>query len=157
MRSTWGPLLFAFCLSSGTAAQLGCSDCSVSGQDPIRYDGGQTNKSRTLYQSSLAGEAYLHFPQGRVYQFHHGLGRAPADVNIFVSFKEQLEKGADPNDKTEPNNVGLAAGNQAVIEVWDEEMIQIRNDTCENNFYVRVVALANPDEPVSGGAGGKPN
>ncbi len=157
MRSSWVTLLFAFCLTSGTTAGLGCSDCRVGGQDPILYEGGTTNESRTIFQSSRLGEPYLHFPQGRVYQFHHGLGRPPASIDIFVSFREQLVADGDTDDKTRPNNVAPSAGNQAVIEVWDDEMIQIRNDTCENNFYVRVVALADPDEDITGGAGGDLN
>ena len=100
-------------------------------------------------------EPYLHFPQGRIYQFYHGLKTAPHTVDIFVSFREQLTPGGDTTSKTNPNNVAPSAGNQAVIEVWNDEMIQIRNDTCENNFYVRLVAVADPTFDGSGGVGGE--
>ena len=119
------------------------------------YEGGTTNASQTIFESSDPEDLMLHFPQGRTYQFRHGLGTTPTAVNIYVSFCEQLTKCGSADSKTNPNNVSLAAGNEALIEVWNEDMIQIRNDTCENNFYVRVVAIADPDaERSDGGASG---
>lgn len=153
MRRTWTSLFFGLCVTSSSYGGLGCSDCSVGGQDPVRYDGGVTNQSRSMYQSSEIGSPYLHFPQGRTYQFYHGLGRAPATVNVFTSFCEELE-GEDDNCKSNTRNVAPSAGNLSVIEVWDEEMIQIRNDTCESQLYVRLVAVADPDQEIAGGAGG---
>jgi hypothetical protein len=155
MRSIWIVLLVSLGLTSSTAATLGCSDCSVYGQDPVVYDGGDTNASRTIFQSSAVEAPLLHFPQGRVYEFHHGLGATPVTVDIFVSFCEQLQSCSKTSDKEKPNNVALSAGNQSLIEAWDDEIIRIRNDTCENNFYVRVVALADPDQvEAAGGQGG---
>ncbi|HXS16711.1 MAG TPA: hypothetical protein VN764_05965 [Polyangiaceae bacterium] len=155
MRCIWTVLLTSLGLTSSTAASLGCSDCSVYGQDPVVYEGGTTNASRTIYQSSAVEAPLLHFPQGRVYEFHHGLGAAPVTVDIFVSFCEQLQSCDKTSDKKNPNNVALSAGNQSLIEAWDDEVVVIRNDTCENNFYVRVVALADPDAvEAAGGQGG---
>lgn len=154
MRITWTALLVSLALTSSSAAGLGCSDCSVFGQDPIVYEGGSTNPSRTIFQSSDFQAPMLHFPQGRIYRFHHGLGAAPVTVNIFVSFCEQLGTCEDSDSKISPDNVALSAGNQSLIEKVDEEMIEIRNDTCENNFYVRVVAIADPDAVAANGEGG---
>ncbi len=155
MRSIWIVLLISLGLTSSTAASLGCSDCSVHGQAPVVYEGGTTNPSRTIYQSSAVEAPLLHFPQGRVYEFHHGLGAAPVTVDIFVSFCEQLGTCENSASKVAPDNVSLSAGNQSLIEAWDDEIILIRNDTCENNFYLRVVAIADPDEvEAAGGQGG---
>lgn len=154
MRSNWLALVFAFGLTSSSAGGLGCSDCRVNGQEPIRYEGGAINQSRTIFQSSRVGEAFLHFPQGRVYQFYHGLGRAPVTVDVFVSFCDDLE---NPTASCRARNFAPSSGNLAVFEEHNDEMIQIRNDTCENGLYVRVVAIADPDEAFAGGAGGAAN
>lgn len=154
MRRGW-TLFLCLGLTTSSASNLGCSDCSVDGQDPVVYDGGVTNSSQTVYQSSRIGEPYLHFPQGRVYQFYHGLGRAPVDVEIFVSFCERLEDN-EQCPKKRSRNVALTSGNMSVIEVWNDEMIQIRNDTCENQLYIRAIAEADPDEAIVGGASGGP-
>ena len=86
----------------------------------------------------------LHFPQGRIYRIEHGLGTSPVTVDIFLSFCEQPLSEGCGTDSTQPSNVAPTAGNQALIEVWDEEVLEIRNDTCAE-FYLRVVALADPD------------
>src|SRR5690606_15559215 len=101
MRSAWwGNLLVGLCLTSGTSAQLGCSDCRVSGQSPHVYEEGITNASRTIYQSSAPDGEMLHFPQGRIYQFRHGLGVARVSVDVFLSFKPQLTEGGDTTSNT---------------------------------------------------------
>ena len=109
------------------------------------YRGGSANESRTIYQSGEVDEEMLHFPQGRIYDFEHGLGARPVSVDIFLSFSEQLTESGDTDNKTRPNNVAPSAGNQAVIELWDEEIIRVRNDTCAE-FYLRIVATADPDD-----------
>lgn len=101
----------------------------------------------------------LHFPQGRTYDLVHGLGYTPTDVNIFLSFRERLTESGDKDDKTEPNNVAQSAGNQAVIELWNDEVIRVRNDTCAE-FYLRAVVVGDPDlaaQSALGGAAGAPN
>lgn len=159
MRSIWGASLVGIFLSGGSAATLGCSDCSVSGQEPIAYDGGTVNPTRTVFESGAPNDEMLYFPQGRVYRFEHGLSAIPYDVQVFLSFRDQLipedeATDEDNTNKTKPNNVGENAGNQAVIEVWDDKVIQIRNDTCAE-FYMRVVAVADPTLVPAGGAGGQ--
>lgn len=154
MRSTWATLLFAFCLTSSSYAGLGCSDCRVHGQDPIVYKGGKTNAARTIYESTPADEPMLHFPQGRTYTFYHGLGKVPYEAPIYVSFCEQPFNDASDKCLSKSNNVAPSAGNLGLFEAWDAEKITIRNDTCENNFYVRIVILADPSDDGAGGGGG---
>jgi hypothetical protein len=38
-------------------------------------------------------------------------------------------------------NISEAAGNEVLIERVDDEIVRVRNDTCET-FFLRVVALA---------------
>lgn len=154
MRVAWGASLVALLFTGGSAVTVACSPCRVSGQDPITYTDGVTNESRTVYQTGAPDEEMLHFPQGRIYNLVHGLGSSPISVDIFVSFREKLERSGDTNDKTQPNNVSPSAGNQSVIQVWNDEIIQVRNDTCAD-LYLRAVILADPDESENlGGAAG---
>ncbi len=158
MRSLFGACLFGLFFTGGSAATVACSPCKVGGQDPVRYTDGNTNASRTLYETMAADEEMLHFPQGRTYDLVHGLGYRPHDVNIFLSFRERLTATGDTEDKTEPNNVAQSAGNQAVIQVWNDEIIQVRNDTCAE-FYMRAVVIGDPELAATqalGGAAGAP-
>lgn len=154
MRSTWSTLLFAFCLTSSSYGGLGCSDCRVTGQDPVVYEGGKTNAAKTVYESMPADAPLLHFPQGRTYTFYHGLGKIPYDASILVSFCEQPFTEDDDECKSKSHNAAPSAGNLGLFEDWDEEKITIRNDTCENNFYVRIVILADQSTNGAGGDGG---
>jgi hypothetical protein len=114
---------FASCLA------LGCSPpCETSTSEAVTYDGG--TKANGVYESSAINGQYLHFPGGRRYALRHGLSTTPQVISIFVAFEEYPLK---------ENNFSPAAGNQAVIEVVDSEIVQVRNDTCDD-LYVRVVA-----------------
>lgn len=149
--------LVALFFTGGATGTLACSPCKVRGQTPTEYTDGIVNASETIYQSSAVDAEMLHFPQGRTYDLYHGLKSRPVTVDVFLSFRESLDPDGDPEDKTEPNNLSPSAGNSAVIEVWDEEIIRIRNDTCAE-FYLRVVALADPDaETETPGEAGAPS
>lgn len=132
----------------------GCSACKTKGQDAVEYTAGHVDASAGVYESTLVDEDMLHFPPGRVYDLVHELGERPVSVQGYVSFRRQLSEDGDPFDDTRPNNVSEAAGNEMVIERWNDEVIRIRNDTCAE-FFVRVVALA-PTASASdeGGVGG---
>lgn len=140
-----GACLIAMCLGGSGAATLGCSDCAVQGQDPVVYTAGTLNESGTVYETMGPMEEMLHLPEGRIYDIPHGMGVRPATIDIFLSFRSQLTTEGNTGDEVKPNNVAPTAGNQAVIEAWDENFIRIRNDTC-SEFYMRVVILADPDE-----------
>jgi hypothetical protein len=126
----------------------------------VDYTDGNTNSSRTLYETARPDEEMLHFPQGRTYRLYHGFGYRPADLTVFLSFRPRLTSSGDKEDKTNPNNVSESAGNQAVIEAWTENYIQVRNDTCAE-FYMRAVIVGDRElaETTSGmgGAAGAAN
>jgi hypothetical protein len=114
---------FASCVA------LGCNPpCETSDSEPVSYDGG--THADGVYESSAIDGQYLHFPGGRRYALRHGLDAKPAVVQVYVAFEEYPLK---------ENNISPAAGNQAVIEIVDDLVVQVRNDTCDE-LYVRVVA-----------------
>jgi hypothetical protein len=160
MRSFLGASLAAIFLTGGTSATVACSPCSVGGQDAVEFTSGKVNESRTVYQTGGPGDEMLHFPEGRTYKLVHNLGVTPVSVDLYLSFRERLTSKGGKNDDTQPNNVSPTAGNQAVIEDWNDEFIQVRNDTCAE-FYLRAVVTADPDEAalldgLGGGAGAAP-
>jgi hypothetical protein len=142
MLDAWRRLLAASALGSALLlAATGCSaPCNTADGDPVRFSEGSVSADGTTYASSPWEGPYLHFPAGRRYQLEHKLGVTPPAVVTYLAFDEYPLPGG---------NTAESAGNQAVIERVDGEMVQIRNDTCAE-FWLRVVALA-------GGAGGPPS
>lgn len=129
------------CASTLTTA---CSNCNQNGHEPILYTAGRTRGD--VYETGAPTDEMLHFPSGRVYDLKHDLGSVPAVVIPYISFVPRPIAGDAPS---RVDNVALAAGNEVVIEYWDD-LIRVRNDTCAE-FFLRVVALG-----VNEGAGGAP-
>ena len=67
----------------------------------------------------------------------HGLGATPETVNSYVSF---VSEGSDATEN---------AGNQGLIRCVDDTEIWIKNDTCEEEFFIRVVAYASGSPSTS--------
>jgi len=112
--------------------------------------------SGAVYETGAPGEPLLPFHAGQTYDLVHGLGVTPTSVQGYVSFAEQLTEDGDPLDLDHPNNVAETAGNQLVIERWDDEIVRVRNDTC-GEFYLRVVLTADADASSIGQAGASGN
>ena len=117
--------------------------CETANDDPVRVTEGTVDASGTVYESSTWAGPYLHFPGGRRYQLEHHLGRAPTMVTTYLSFDQEPMPGG---------NASESAGNQAVIERVDDEIIQVRNDTCAE-FWLRVTAIAAPQAAGDAGLG----
>ncbi len=151
-------LMRSFCLVFIGALYLasllpGCSGCNPTGQDALLFTDGVTSPDHTLYETTLPGKDMLHFPSGRVYQLAHGLGTDRIQISPYVSFVKKLVPGGDGSDVFAPNHISVAAGNEAVIEGWDDKYIRIRNDTCAE-FYLLVVAQTSAAYAAGGGAAG---
>jgi hypothetical protein len=134
-------------------ALLGCeSTCPRETEKvPTPYEDGNTNASGTLYETNAWDEPFVHFPAGRRVALHHGLVETPVQIRSYLAFKEC----PFPADETEPGFVAESAGNQVLIERVDDEVVRVRNDTCEE-FWLRLVASTdeNSSETNAGGAGG---
>ena len=127
---------------------------------PTPYEGGNTNTAATLYETNAWDESFVDFPAGRRLALHHGLESVPVEIRSYVAFKAEPV----PDDETKPGFVAESAGNQVLIERVDDEVIRVRNDTCEH-FYLRLVASADSLAAAdgdggarnAGGAGGSPD
>jgi hypothetical protein len=123
-------------------ALTGCDqlDNCPDGKDPIPADPkkGYTNLEAFTYESAPWDRDFQPFPPNTDVHFEHGLGVQPFLVKTYLSFKSEGTNGAGGGDATEN------AGNQARIQCVDAERIVIENDTCEEDFFIRVVAIALP-------------
>lgn len=108
--------------------------CNTADADAVRYADGSVSADGSTYQTSSWSGPYLHFPSGRRFQLEHHLGTTPPVVLTYLAFDEHPLAGG---------NTSESAGNQAVIEKVDSEIIQVRNDTCAE-FWLRVVAMTGP-------------
>lgn len=131
----------ALAIALAACGLLSCSaaQCERNGQDPMDFRGGFTNAQGTVYESSRVDGEYLHFPRGREYRLHHGLANTPYGFTAYLSFSSMP---LDSGGFTE------SAGNQVIFERVSDEVVRVRNDTCEEGFYLRVVLRADP-EPTS--------
>lgn len=133
---------------------FGCeSTCPRETEDiPTPYDAGNTNAAGTLYETNAWDESFVDFPAGRRLALRHGLAGVPDVIRSYVAFK------ADPfpEDETKPGFVAESAGNQVLIERVDDQVIRVRNDTCEH-FYLRLVASTDSAAAMDGAGGGDTN
>lgn len=134
------------------ATLAACSPCQMRGREVERYEGGRVLPSGTVYETGAIDEPLLPFDGGKTYDLVHGLGVTPTAVHGYVSFAPELTEDGDPLDLDQPNNIAETAGNQLVIERWDDEIVRVRNDTC-GEFYLRVVLVADVDASSIGQAG----
>lgn len=127
------------CLGGLSCLNWGCDptcDKEATLGSEVEYTGGRTTADGTVYETNDWCEPWLHIPSGRSLRLRHGLKATPPDPRIYVSFN------AEPygDDCEQLGLTSPTAGNQVVIEAVNEDYIQIRNDTCEDLFHVRVVA-----------------
>jgi hypothetical protein len=114
-----------------------------------RYTSGTTSPDRTFYETNAWDGSFVDFPAGRRLALVHGLRETPIDLTSYLAFK---------GDALPPDGKGFvseSAGNQVLIEGVDEEVIRVRNDTCED-FFLRLVASTLPAADGAGGAASSP-
>jgi hypothetical protein len=136
--STTSARLLAALLALG-----GCSDldnCPDGQGELAPITSGKTDLPTLTYESSPWGRDLTAFPPNTNLRFVHDLGFAPFLVKTYVAFAQSGTADAGEGDVTEN------AGNQARIQCVDARQIVIENDTCEEDFYVRVIAMANGTE-----------
>lgn len=120
------------CLLLALAALPGCSEldnCPDEGK-PIVINTGTTDLDSLMYWSASLNGPRDAFPAKTTLHFTHDLGVTPEVVNTYVAFKGE---GSDVSENT---------GNQGRIKCVDDREIVIKNDTCEESFYIVVTAQA---------------
>jgi hypothetical protein len=135
-----------------------CQQCDTLDENPILFTEGITDDAGTTYETTPIDGTWLHFPAGRRFDLRHNLRGRVITVQSYVSFRDRLSpEEEDEDDAENPNNFTESAGNLVVYEKsLDPQVIRIRNDSCENSLYVRIVATSRPETDLQslGGAGG---
>lgn len=135
------------------AAAPACSppcDSSDDGNPPDRYTAGivACDAAGCAYETSPWHGELLHFPGGKRYDLVHGLGHEPLDVQVYLSFSPNGVASGEQAD-----SVALSAGNSSVIQLVNDQVIRVKNDTC-SEFWVRVTASGRAPD---GDAGATPD
>lgn len=125
---------------------LGCSelDNCPDSQSPRVVTDGRSDPERLYYESKSWGENLDPFPAKSALWFEHGLGITPLDVRPFLSFTRNGTNNGDSGSVTP------ASGNPSLIDCVDSRYIVLRNDSCERDFHVRVVALGEGEDLEDG-------
>lgn len=121
------------------ATSSGCSElnnCTEGSDVPIIVEGGKTFPDSLIYESAPDDGPLTHFTPKRKLKFEHGLGIKPILIVPSLSFDKHGTDGGDVG------NITLPSGNMTLLDCADSHTIVLRNDTCEEDFYVRVVAMA---------------
>jgi hypothetical protein len=136
--------LFLPCLVACT------SSCPRETEDAARrYTDGTTSPDGTFYETNAWDGSFVAFPAGRRLALVHGLQQMPIELTSYLAFKSR------PLPRGGKGFVAESAGNQVLIEGVDEEVIRVRNDTCED-FFLRLVASTLPAADGAGGVGAAP-
>lgn len=130
------PLLFAL---------VGCDELGncPDGLDPriVPHDTkgspAKTDLETLTYESAPWSGPLQAFPPDTDMHFIHDLGHIPTLVKTYLAFSE---------DGTSKGDVTENAGNQGRIQCVDAHEIVITNDTCEEDFHIRVVAWSTGNE-----------
>jgi hypothetical protein len=134
---------------------VGCDqldNCPAS-QDPITVESrpatgnwaGSTDLESLTYESAPWDGPLDAFPPDTLMRFRHDLGFAPKFITTFVSFTSKGTANGEKGDVTENT------GNQGRVLCVDAREIILLNDTCEEDFFVRVSAWAVGTESDDGG------
>ncbi len=96
------------------------------------------------YDSAPGGVQLDPFPAKTVLRFEHDLGLVPLLPQAFVAFGSEGTNGAGGG------SVAAAAGNLALFTCIDAHVIEVKNDSCERELFVRVMSVgidseADPD------------
>jgi hypothetical protein len=132
----------------------GCSaaacDTSDGANPPTLHEGGTTVNG--IYESSSAHAKLLHFPGGKRYDLVHNLGFEPLVVQMYWSF-HRTGIARDAQVEEDAGSLTPASGNSALIQLMNDRIIRVKNDSCVE-FFLRVVAFGDPRPLSDGGAPG---
>jgi hypothetical protein len=120
----------------------GCSElnnCTEGSDVVIDVEGGTTYPDSLVFESAPTDGPLTPFPAKRKLRFEHNLGITPVLIQPSLSFAEHGTNGG------EDGSISWPAGNSTLLDCADSHVLVLRNDTCEDDFFVRVFAMAVPD------------
>lgn len=155
-RARWK---LAMLVAAGVAAlSVGCqtSSCDRAEDSLIVTNAEGVHGNNTWFSAPyhdpnapLTGAAYQYFPAARTITFQHGLGSMPTTPDIMLAFSDH-------------GSLAPGDGNENIVECMDDQVIQIKNNTC-SEFYIWVAVQGSGIPQLSacaidadGGLGGAP-
>ncbi|HET9934791.1 MAG TPA: hypothetical protein VFQ35_29000 [Polyangiaceae bacterium] len=132
-------LHLATCTLGAIAMACSAADACPDEQPTRSVETGTTDQLALVYESAPWSGPLEPFPAMGSLSFKHDLGMTPKIVATYLSFSES---------GTGSSSVAESAGNAALIDCVDSQVIRVRNDTCEKHFFIRVVAMATPGAPT---------
>jgi hypothetical protein len=118
-------------------SSLGLCGCQAScgeSTEPVLWTDGIITPSG-VYLSTAIDDKWLHFPSHRSFRLRHNFGTKNVHFDAYVSFEEQpLNHG----ESQIPSDFAVASGNILVETETNENDIVVKNDTCENDYYMLV-------------------
>ncbi len=142
MTNPYLPLTVASVLAFATCGCSGLDNCPEGqARKTIANAPGTTLVDELYFESAPDSGPLTPFPAKTELKFEHGLGVKPLFYQAYLSFTKNgtAHQGG--------GSISEVAGNQALYECIDHKVIVIKNDTCEEDFYVKVVAIgASPSD-----------
>jgi len=128
-----GCAAFFFWLASACQTSCGINNH----QEAVRYVDGQTYTEGQfrVYESTPLNGEWLYFPGNRRFRLEHNLRTSNvSSLLMAVAFSSHPVSG-------DAGEFALATGDVAVVEKIDADSLQIRNDTCSEQYvYVKVTS-----------------
>ena len=131
---------FGSCLSVFWLTSACQTSCENNDQQPIPYKDGikhpdPVDPAQTDYESTPLDGEWLHFPGYRRFLLYHNLHTMDyTALTMYIAF-DSVPFHGDAGD------VAIASGDVALIEAKTADTLQIRNDTCSEQYlYVKIVA-----------------
>lgn len=142
MTNTWLRRLLPVVALGVLMTSSGCSElnnCAEASDDVIVVEGGTIYQDGLVFESAPTDGPLTRFPAKRPVRFTHGLGVTPWFWDAELSFVVHGTAGKDEG------SISKGAGNPTLMDCMDSDVIVLRNDSCEDDFFVRVVVEAAPD------------
>lgn len=131
-----------------TSACSAMRNCPSGQDEPIVIDTGLTDTEKGTFQSAKTDGPLDAFPAKTKLRFKHELGFIPLNFKAWLSFDAGGTHGKDGG------SIAESAGNQALFDCVDAHIIEVKNDTCEDGFFIRITASdeapVDPKDPEHG-------
>ena len=121
-----------------TACQTSCGN---SNQQPLPYVDGithtTTNGTEQIYETTPYDGEWLDFQSYRRFRLIHKLETTNYSIDARIAFSSNPV----PKDSDASSDVAFASGDVVVVEQINADSLQVRNDTCSQQYlYVRLTA-----------------
>lgn len=121
-----------------TACQTSCGN---SNQQPIQWVDGithtTTNGRELIYETTPYNGEWLDFQSNRRFLLIHNLKTTDYSIDARIAFNSNPV----PKDSDASSDVAFASGDVVVVEQMNADSLQVRNDTCSQQYlYIRLTA-----------------